>query len=241
MPHDAADGQRNYALIIRSYLNRSPIADTAAGSIPDLSTDRPIHRPLRTYALARAARIAPSLWASLDPATLAPLRDAVNSSADITATLPASVGNRICTIAWSALALYAADTTSDLARRGADILTRLGSAQRPDGSFFTPARADNPETLWYHELVLLHAVSSYALLTNTPHLLDAAQRAALYHLHETQPDHATTQPWALNAFLLSPDTYPLADQLLHTLQTQHPTGPDPISSILLADTLLSLP
>jgi hypothetical protein len=157
---------------------------------------------------------------------------------ETTPPLPASRGSEFATAAWYALTIQAAATAADQpAPDAARAFSTLAAAQLPNGPFLTPTRSDNLETLWYHELVLLHALTTYALLTNSAPLLDAAKRAALYHLHETQPDHATTQPWALNAFLLSPDTYPLADQILHTLQTQNPGTLDPTSQTLLADTL----
>ena len=54
-------------------------------------------------------------------------------------------------------------------------------------------------------------------------LRNAVHRAAHFHLAETQPDHATNQPWALFAFLWHPDTVPLADAMLHTA-TAHASG-----------------
>ena len=66
---------------------------------------------------------------------------------------------------------------------------------------------------------------------------EAALLNAAYHLHETQPDHATTEPWGLLAFILNPDTRSLADQLLHTVRVQHPGGARGVTAILLADVL----
>jgi hypothetical protein len=153
-------------------------------------------------------------------------------------TPKAADGERVATSAWSALALHAAGERTDLAR---ETMQSLAATQRPDGAFFLAGRQDNLETLWYWELVLLHAVAAYGLSAGSPPLLAAARRASLYHLHETQPDHATSEPWGLNAFLLDPETWPLADQVLHSVTVQHPTGVVGVSGILLADTLRSLP
>ena len=68
----------------------------------------------------------------------------------------------------------------------------------------------------------------------------AVARATEYHQRETQPDHATTQPWGLFAFAWNPQTHPLADQLLHAVQVQHAGTPDGVSLILLADALYCL-
>jgi hypothetical protein len=107
--------------------------------------------------------------------------------------------------------------------------------QQPSGSFFPPARSVNPEALWYHELVLLHAMATRAGTDAT--IGRAVGRNAGYHLHETQPDHATNEPWGLLAFILNPDTRSLADQLLHTVRVQHPAGAQGVTAVLLADVL----
>jgi hypothetical protein len=95
------------------------------------------------------------------------------------------------------------------------VFSRLTAAQQPGGSFLSAGAADNPETHWYHELVLLHAVATYAAHTGNGAVAESADRAAECHQAETEPDHATGQPWALFAFALNPRTRPLADQVLH--------------------------
>ena len=66
----------------------------------------------------------------------------------------------------------------------------------------------------------------------------AVRRATRFHLNETQPDHATAQPWGLFAFVWNPPTRPLADQLLHADATARTI--DGVSLILLADALYCL-
>jgi hypothetical protein len=116
----------------------------------------------------------------------------------------------------------------------------LARVQRPDGTFLAAGRSDNPETVWFHELVLLHAAASYGAEAGDATLAAAASRAAEYHQAETQPDHATSQPWGLFAFIRNPRTRPLADQILHATQVQHPGGPGGITYMLLADVLYCL-
>lgn len=95
----------------------------------------------------------------------------------------------------------------------------------------------NPETRWYEELVLLDALARHAYLTGDTNALAAIDRAALYHMNETQPDHATAEPWGLLAFIHNRDTHSVADQMLHTVQVHQPAGPRGVTRILLADTL----
>ena len=99
---------------------------------------------------------------------------------------------------------------------------------------------DNPEPWWYHELVLLHAITSYAMLTGDAQALEAAKRAVLFHHRETQPDHATSQPWAIHAFLMDPETIPTADLLLLAAGVNQPGGLGAVSRILLADAAVCL-
>lgn len=116
-------------------------------------------------------------------------------------------------------------------------LDQIIPRQRQDGTFFTPSRGDSPETLWYHELVLLHAIAGFGMRFGHAPSFAAARRAAHYHLHETQPDHATQLPWAVHAFLLDPSTFPLADTLLHTASIQLAARQDELTLLLLADAL----
>lgn len=146
-------------------------------------------------------------------------------------------GARLVLACWTVLAKFVA-TGGEAA---GEMFGRLVQNQQPGGALLLTTASDNPETTWYHELIILHAMTTYGLRSGSEAVLDAARRAALYHLNETQPDHATTQPWGINAFLLSAETYPLVDQLLHALMTQDPKmGADPVSSVLLADTLAGL-
>jgi hypothetical protein len=150
--------------------------------------------------------------------------------------LSAAAGAEAAGRAWAALALCAAGYGRDVAW----VFRELVENQQPGGAFLTAAASDNPETRWYHELVLLHACGSYAVLAGDRPAAEAAERAAAHHAAETQPDHATAQPWGLPAFILSDPARPFADEMLHAVRVRQATGPDAVTQILLADTLLAL-
>ena len=209
---------------------------------------RPAYRGLLVYAALQAVRLtpdAPPNWkAGLAPwvQTLANELAHFDSPLDPTAPLPAASGAAASAAAWNALALHVAgdDSWRGLAATTFDAFARR---QLPSGQFLAASHSDNPETHWYHELVILHAVASFAIQTGGANLLAAAARNAAFHQAETQPDHATHQPWGLAAFILNPTTHPLADQLLHSATTLPGAGGPTVSgitSILLADALYCL-
>lgn len=114
-------------------------------------------------------------------------------------------------------------------------LKRFCERQVSSGTYLENHRGVNPETWWYHELVLLHALTSFAILNNDAETLASARRAARFHHAETQPDHATSQPWAIHAFLMEDETFPTADLMLLAANVNQPGGLDAVSRILLAD------
>lgn len=118
-----------------------------------------------------------------------------------------------------------------------DLFARLRERQQPSGAFFRfdGNAGENPEPWWYHELVLLHAITSYAGMTGDPAATEAVRKAATFHHAETQPDHATSQPWAVHAFLSDPEFVPTADLLLLAATMQQPSALGAVPRILLAD------
>jgi hypothetical protein len=156
--------------------------------------------------------------------------------------MPASLGSPASEIAWTALTLHRAgkifirDAWTDLA---ADTFGRFTKRQQLSGAFLATTNSDNPETSWYHELVLLHAAASYAVQSEDRALASGVLRATDFHAANTQPDHATNQPWALFAFIWNEKTRPLAEQVLHASATQDPATND-ITLMLLADALYCL-
>ena len=98
----------------------------------------------------------------------------------------------------------------------------------------------SPDAWWMYELVALHAMTTYAATSGARGVELAVRRAALFHHRETQPDHATSQPWAIHAFLLDPETVPTADLMLLAAGVNRPEGLDAVSRILLADAAVCL-
>ena len=152
-------------------------------------------------------------------------------------------GGSVAEAAWTALALHTAgklyvrDVWIDLA---SDTFGRLTRAQQETGAFLAAGASDNPELAWYHELSILHAAAAYAVRAEDRTVARAVARSTEFHLRETQPDHASSQPWGLFAFIWNPSTRPLADQLLHATKLNRADSTDGVSLILLADCLYSL-
>jgi hypothetical protein len=195
--------------------------------------DRPIYRGLLVYAWLRTMEIGQlmrterlGMWCqSLEAAVSAPTGDA-----------HALTG-------WNALALYVAAGLlgrDDWFALSAQAFEGLAEEQQPSGALFRHASSVNPETRWYDELTLLHAMSSYAVSAQDRRIEAAVHRATEFHFRETQPDHATHQPWALFAFLSNPDTRPQAGEILHTATMRTFRNLDAISLLLLADALWCL-
>ncbi len=158
-----------------------------------------------------------------------------------TDALSAGQGGAIAELSWWALALFGAGRLlgrTIWVERAADVLMPLVAGQRDSGALLSTMNSDSPEMHWYHELVILHALAGYAVRAEDRLAARAVRRATEFHLNETQPDHATTQPWGLFAFIWNPATHILADSLLHAAQAQHPHGLDAVSRILLSDTLV---
>jgi hypothetical protein len=207
---------------------------------------RSVYRPLLIYAWLLAFRLR---YETLSPDEFGRWDESLRAWADLLEAdlgqanlkdLPAARGDAIAAAAWGALALQVAgeifirDAWTDLA---SDTFGRISRAQQPSGAFLLATSSDNPEPLWYHELAILHAAASYAAQSEDRPLSRAVARASAFHQAETQPDHATSQPWGLFAFIWNPATRPLADQLLHAVTLAPPDG---VSLILLADALYSL-
>ena len=194
---------------------------------------RPVYAALLVYAWLRAAErggfpaelIRP--WCEMLEFNLAKLSPATDAAG----------------IAWNALALRVAAEPlgrADWRKLASETFGRFARAQQADGALLAPAPGINPETRWYDELVLLHAMRSYAVETGDPEIAAAVRRAAEFNMMEMQPDHATQQPWALFAFHSNPQTRIQAEEILHTAIMHGRTNLDAISLILLADALWCL-
>ena len=163
----------------------------------------------------------------------------------------ATAWDQVARVSFGHLANEIEDATTDvIARRnhGSSAFSLLSRPMQPSGAFF-PATSENPEPRWYHELVMLHAAATAAMVGEAAGDVmpkDAGKlvrEAALFHHAETQPDHATSQPWAIHAFLSDPEFTPTADLMLLAAGVNQPGSLDAVSRILLADAAvcLSLP
>lgn len=154
--------------------------------------------------------------------------------------IPASLGSDATEASWIALALHVAgkvfirDAWTDLA---SDTFGRLTRHPAGNGALLHQGERDNPETHWYHELVVLHACGSYAVQAEDRVVAAVVKRATDFHFDDTQPDHATHQPWAVFPFVWNSRTRILADQLIHAATVQHVGTIDGVSLMLLADAL----
>lgn len=195
------------------------LVDVVRGFAPPLSSrvelhcvrGRPIYLPLVGYAAARAG--------IHDPAVVRLARERANSHSAIGV--------------WWALALAASG-------EGSDVFGELTDRQLATGEFFGVNPAAAPDLHWYDELCVLHAVASFAAMTADADSIAAVKRAALFHTYETQPDHATTQPWAVHAFAAHEQTHPVAELLLHSAMAQHAGRLDAVGKILIADAVLAM-
>jgi hypothetical protein len=200
-----------------------------SGRVVDrLGHARPLYNPLLAYALGMAA--------GREPRALGDL------TADWAGPADAAAGDRIAAAAWAALA-DGVVTEKPLDAGPLAIMERLAAGQQPSGAFLAARSSDNLESLWFHELSILHATASFAVQRGQFGLWPAVTRAVRYHLEGTQPDHATNQPWGLTAFLLVPDGWPIADSMLHAASTHAAVEGNAsrgLTLMLLADALYCL-
>jgi hypothetical protein len=227
-------------------ITRAGRLDTIA-IIDRLGHHRPIYRPLLIYAWLSAfsARYedlprqefgrweeALRAWSDLLEAELGDI------GWDQTSALAAR-GSSASEACWIALALqragkiYVRDVWIDLA---SDLFGKLVKSQQPSGAFLQASAADSPEARWFDELAILHAAAAYAALAEDRTVAAAVKKNTEFHLRETQPDHATTQPFGLFAFIWNPQTRTLADAMLNHVSMNS----DPVSQILLADVMQTL-
>ncbi len=108
------------------------------------------------------------------------------------------------------------------------------------GVFSRRPASGNPETYWYHELVLLHAAASFAAQAEDRVVAAAVKRATEFHQNETQADHASGQPWGVFAFIWNPGTRDVAEGMLHAVRTVNPEGVRGVGAILLADSVVCI-
>src|SRR5947207_2511449 len=204
---------------------------TRAGSVDRLAVidrlghHRPIYRPILVYAWLSAFSLryedlprsefgrweeALRVWSDLLEAELGDIGwDATSAWA--------ARGGSAAEACWIALALhragkvYVRDVWVDLA---SDLFGKLVKSQQSSGAFLEMSNSDNPEARWFDELAMLHAAAAYAAMAEDKTVAAAVKKNTEFHLRETQPDHATSQPFGLFAFIWNQETRSLADQML---------------------------
>jgi hypothetical protein len=242
-------GQHDGGLVERLIELTSTGAIDRVAVIDGAGHHRTVYRPLLVYCWLQAFRL---VYETLPRSQFGRWEEGIRPWCDLLeaelgemalSSFPASRGGVAAEGAWTALALHVAgkvyvrDAWTDLA---GDTFGRLARAQQPNGAFLLTTSSDNPEPTWYHELTILHAAASYAVQAEDRRVATAVARAAAHHVAETQPDHATEQPWGLFPFIWSPAARPLADQLLHAMTISQPGAAQGVPLMLLADALQCL-
>ena len=130
---------------------------------------------------------------------------------------------------------------------GGDGLLHL--AGPPEAGPFLPRPDDLAIEVWTEcELCVLHAVWRWVLPATTDildetstRLLARVETATAWHLEHTQPDNATTHPWAIHAVLElggdRPEVVDYAGSILHAVEAAGYArdGVDPLSRWILLD------
>ncbi|MBI1336034.1 MAG: hypothetical protein GC164_03625 [Phycisphaera sp.] len=198
-----------------------------------------VHVALRAFAL-RYETLPVSVWGVCEdalPALVEPMR----GIEEFTDAPPHPEVTDL--VLWEALCLY---EQARLAARDIDsewitaVVHQAISQPGPGGSLHAMQNTDSSDVsldAWtYRELCALQALWRLATLTGEGTWLKRAREAAHYHVQNTQPDHTTTQPWALAAFLFDDSTAPFGEQQLHDATTQAGMSDDiGVTALLLCD------
>jgi hypothetical protein len=207
---------------------------------------RPLYRPLLIYSALQCFSL---VYETLPRSEFGRWEEGLRAWADVleaelgqigwdSTSLWAGRGASAAEACWTGLALHAAgkifvrDAWTDLA---SDTFGKLTRSQQPSGAYLDAGPGDNPETRWYHELAILHAAASYAVAAEDRHVASGVRRSTAWHQMETQPDHATAEPFGVFAFIWNPQTKGVAEGMMHAVRTAQPGGVDGVSAFLLAD------
>ena len=99
---------------------------------------------------------------------------------------------------------------------------------------------DNPEPWWQQEMMILHALHSFALRQRDFKLIEKTLTATAFHLAEIQPDHATNEPWAINAYATHADGTVTAETLLHAAYMNGGGVLSEVSRWIISDAIAAL-
>ena len=123
---------------------------------------------------------------------------------------------------------------------------RAFAHQNPQGHLHMLDANTPLDTFTFEELRAIHAAYNIALVTANPHMMEQVRRAVRWHIANTQPDHTTSEPWALAAFAALDETGPsplFAEQQLHVAEnmlTRAGKEHGAVTLALLADALLTM-
>src|SRR5215208_611211 len=208
-------------------ITRAGRLDTIA-VVDRLGHHRPIYRPLLVYAWLSAFSLR---YEDLPREQFGRWEEALRAWCDLLeaelgdigwdrTSAWAARGSSAAEVCWIAVALqragkvYVRDVWIDLA---SDLFGKLVKSQQPSGAFLETTAADSPEARWFDELAILHAAAAYAAMAEDRTVAAAVKRNTEFHLRETQPDHATSQPFGLFAFIWNTETRSIADQMLSSV------------------------
>ena len=130
--------------------------------------------------------------------------------------------NQIPTVLWSAVCLL---DHAMLNNRDADIelvdtiIHQIVTSPGSDGALHPrdekTGHEESLDTWTYRELSGLHALANLAFARRNQSWAKRVKQITMYHQENTQPDNTTHQPWAVFAFLWSPQTRNFGEQQLH--------------------------
>ncbi len=208
---------------------------------------RPVYYPLAVHLnLAAFAQRYESMsvqhWGvceELIPRLIAPLRRSEEFS-DAQAVAPPELTDLAL---WDALCIL---EQSRLLARDVDaewidaLVQAVANRPGPGGSLHPMNERESLDAWTYRELCALHAMANLALARRNSLWSRRVEEAATYHMEHTQPDHVTTQPWAVFAFLWSPRTRSFGEQQLHDAAAHAGGVIGRFSAALLADAAAAL-
>ncbi len=99
---------------------------------------------------------------------------------------------------------------------------------------------DNPEPWWANELLILHAMTSFARMRKDDSLAEPLERCVAFHVAEIQHDHATNEPWAVHAFAMHEGGTVTAEAILHAAWLQGAGTLTPVSRLVVRDAVRAL-
>lgn len=189
-----AEGAFALAGICHTVENFAPLLDAAGQS-------RPIYYPFTLVCALHLAKLAS------EPDALKNVTDQLKN------VLPSA---RPALNLWEAYALALAGGADDAVL---DRWFMVFDKQQPAGHLHELTAETSLDAFTYDELISMQAAAAIAFLRKDDAMIAQVAKQAAYHYDNTQPDNTTQHPWALAAFARFSQTFPLARQQLHDVQT----------------------